>query len=67
MGGTPAGADARLVVGVDIGGTGIKGAPVDLTAGTFASPRTRRLTPVPATPERVLETVQEVVAQHDTP
>ena len=55
------------IIGVDIGGTGIKGAPVDLTAGTFAAPRTRILTPSPATPERVVETVVELLDQHDTP
>jgi polyphosphate glucokinase len=55
------------VVGVDIGGTGIKGAPVDLAAGTFAAPRTRLLTPTPATPDRVVATVVELLAQHDTP
>jgi polyphosphate glucokinase len=51
------------VVGIDIGGTGIKGAPVDLGAGTFAGPRVRLLTPSPATPERVAEVVRQVGEQ----
>ena len=41
----------RLVLGVDIGGTGIKGAPVDLDKGTLAADRHRILTPHPATPK----------------
>ena len=36
--------------GIDIGGSGIKGAPVDLTTGTFAAERLRIPTPQPATP-----------------
>ena len=52
-------------IGVDIGGTGIKGAPVDVTAGAFAAERVRILTPSPATPERVTETVGEVLGQLD--
>ena len=47
--------------GVDIGGTGIKGAPVDLESGRLAGERFRVLTPSPATPERVAEVVAEVV------
>ena len=34
-------------IGVDIGGTGIKGAPVDVTAGAFAADRVRILDAVP--------------------
>ncbi len=52
-------------IGVDIGGTGIKGAPVDVTRGALAADRVRLLTPAPATPERVGETVGEVVGQLD--
>jgi polyphosphate glucokinase len=55
------------VVGIDIGGTGIKGAPVDLAAGQFAAPRVRIPTPSPATPERVAEVVAEVLAELDAP
>src|SRR3954451_5250878 len=52
-------------IGVDIGGTGIKGAPVDVIAGAFAAERVRVLTPAPATPARVTETVAEVLGQLD--
>lgn len=47
--------------GVDIGGTGIKGAPVDLDRGDLSSARFKVLTPHPATPEAVIEGVHEVV------
>ena len=54
---------AAPVIGIDIGGTGIKGAPVDVDAGTFAAPRVRLLTPTPPTPDRIIETVGELLAQ----
>lgn len=47
--------------GIDIGGSGIKGAPVDLTTGTFAAERLRIPTPQPATPETVADTVKEIL------
>ncbi|GAA2480615.1 polyphosphate--glucose phosphotransferase [Streptomyces gobitricini] len=49
------------VFGVDIGGSGIKGAPVDLERGDLAEPRHKVLTPHPATPDRVAGCVAEVV------
>ncbi|MEU8889795.1 polyphosphate--glucose phosphotransferase [Streptomyces sp. NPDC048442] len=49
------------VFGVDIGGSGIKGAPVDLERGDLAEPRHKVLTPHPATPDGVIEGVKEVV------
>jgi polyphosphate glucokinase len=51
------------VFGVDIGGSGIKGAPVDLERGDLVEPRHKVLTPQPATPESVADGVAEVV-QH---
>lgn len=45
---------ARLAIGVDIGGTGIKVALVDLDRGSFASERLRVRTPQPATPKAVI-------------
>jgi polyphosphate glucokinase len=47
--------------GVDIGGSGIKGAPVDLRRGKLAEDRFRVPTPQPATPEAVAATVREVL------
>ncbi|WP_351226191.1 polyphosphate--glucose phosphotransferase [Streptomyces sp. NPDC002133] len=49
------------VFGVDIGGSGIKGAPVDLERGDLAEPRHKVLTPHPATPDAVADGVAEVV------
>ncbi|MER7518585.1 polyphosphate--glucose phosphotransferase [Streptomyces sp. NPDC126499] len=49
------------VFGVDIGGSGIKGAPVDLDRGDLAEPRHKVLTPQPATPDGVVGRVVEVV------
>ncbi|MFH8614028.1 polyphosphate--glucose phosphotransferase [Streptomyces sp. NPDC017979] len=49
------------VFGVDIGGSGIKGAPVDLDAGDLAQERYKVLTPQPATPDAVADGVAEVV------
>jgi polyphosphate glucokinase len=47
--------------GIDIGGSGIKGAPVDLDGGHFASERLRIPTPQPSTPGAVADVVADVV------
>ncbi|GAA3807221.1 polyphosphate--glucose phosphotransferase [Streptomyces phyllanthi] len=49
------------IFGVDIGGSGIKGAPVDLDLGDLADERCKVLTPHPATPDAVADGVKEVV------
>jgi polyphosphate glucokinase len=49
------------IFGVDIGGSGIKGAPVDLERGELAKERFKVLTPHPATPDGVADGVKEVV------
>ncbi|MBW8171462.1 ROK family protein [Ornithinimicrobium sp. Arc0846-15] len=51
------------ILGIDIGGSGIKGAPVDLEKGEFAEDRQRIPTPEDSTPEAVAEVVAEV-AKH---
>ena len=48
------------VLGIDIGGSGIKGAPVDLVRGCLATDRLRIPTPNPATPKAVAEAVAEI-------
>ncbi|MEU1350104.1 polyphosphate--glucose phosphotransferase [Streptomyces sp. NPDC005775] len=53
------------IFGVDIGGSGIKGAPVDLDRGDLAQERHKVLTPHPATPADVAECVAEVVGHFD--
>ena len=50
-----------LPLGIDVGGSGIKGAPVDLEAGAFAAKRKRIDTPVPSTPEAVADVINEIV------
>ena len=50
-----------LVLGIDIGGSGIKGAPVDLGNGALAADRLRIATPQPATPAACAEVVAEIV------
>lgn len=49
------------IFGVDIGGSGIKGAPVDLDKGDLAQERHKVLTPHPSTPDAVADGVKEVV------
>ncbi|MFE6590106.1 polyphosphate--glucose phosphotransferase [Streptomyces sp. NPDC057781] len=49
------------IFGVDIGGSGIKGAPVDLDRGDLAQERCKVLTPHPATPDGVADGVKQVV------
>jgi polyphosphate glucokinase len=51
------------VFGVDIGGTGIKGAPVALDRGELTEERYKVLTPHPATPESVIGGVHDVVTK----
>ena len=47
--------------GIDFGGSGIKGAPVDLGIGEFAADRVRIETPTKATPKNVVGVVAELV------
>ncbi|MET9763813.1 polyphosphate--glucose phosphotransferase [Streptomyces sp. NPDC006372] len=49
------------IFGVDIGGSGIKGAPVDLDKGDLAQERHKVLTPHPASPDGVADGVKQVV------
>ena len=49
------------VLGIDIGGTGCKGAVVNVKTGEFMTERFRLPTPQPATPEAVGGTIKEIV------
>lgn len=51
------------VVGIDIGGTGIKGALVDTARGQLAAKRVRLRTPSPATPQAVAAAVTGVLRE----
>jgi polyphosphate glucokinase len=55
--------DGNAVIGIDIGGTGIKGGIVDLTKGKLIGERFRIPTPQPATPEAVAGVVGQIVAE----
>ncbi|ATL68875.1 ROK family protein [Nocardia terpenica] len=54
-----------LAFGIDIGGSGVKGAVVDLATGELAHDRIKIATPQPSTPNAVAETVAKLVAQSD--
>jgi polyphosphate glucokinase len=51
------------ILGIDVGGTGIKGAPVNTKTGELLAPRFRLLTPQPSKPKAVADVVGEV-AKH---
>jgi polyphosphate glucokinase len=53
------------VYGLDIGGSGIKGAPVDTNSGELIAERVRIKTPQPATPKAIVETAIEVVRKSE--
>ena len=46
------------ILGIDIGGTGIKGGIVDTISGDLVTERHRIPTPRPATPDAIAETIQ---------
>ncbi|VEG25664.1 polyphosphate--glucose phosphotransferase [Actinomyces howellii] len=47
--------------GIDIGGSGVKGALVDLDSGELIGERVRIVTPTPATPDAVAEVCRELL------
>jgi polyphosphate glucokinase len=52
------------VFGIDVGGSGVKGAPVDLQTGDLAANRLRIPTPRPSTPEAVAGAIAQIVESH---
>ena len=56
---------SKKAFGIDIGGSGIKGAPVHLGKGELAADRVRIPTPQPSTPEAVADTVAELIGSFD--
>ena len=52
-----------IFLGIDVGGSGIEGAPVDLEQGEFAADRLRIPTPAKSTPKAVAEVVGEIIDQ----
>ena len=55
----------KKLLGIDIGGSGIKGAPAHATKGRMLTDRYRIPTPKPATPEACADVVREVMAFHE--
>lgn len=55
--------DRPIAVGIDVGGTGIKGAAVDLASGELLTGRVKRPTPEGGTPRAIADTVAEVLTQ----
>jgi polyphosphate glucokinase len=56
----------KTLIGIDIGGTGIKGGIVNLKSGKLVGDRFRIDTPKPATPEAVAEVLARITAELDS-
>jgi polyphosphate glucokinase len=57
----PAAPTGRIAIGVDVGGSGIKAAIVDVDAGRLLSERLRVVTPSPSTPDVVIASIGRIV------
>lgn len=57
---------SRRLIGIDVGGTGVKGGIVDLEVGDLVGERFRIPTPKPATPEAVAGVIKEIVDELQT-
>ena len=53
------------ILGIDVGGSGIKGAIVDTNKGELITERYRIPTPNPATPDAVIETIEAIIKNFD--
>src|SRR6056297_4124591 len=53
------------ILGIDVGGSGIKGAIVDTNKGELITERYRIPTPNPATPNAVIETIEAIIKNFD--
>jgi polyphosphate glucokinase len=56
-----AGGPGRLAIGIDVGGSGIKAAVVDIDTGILTSERLRVPTPVPSAPEAIIASIARLV------
>jgi len=57
----------KKAIGIDIGGTGIKGALVDVSEGTLLSERIRMETPVGGRPEDITDVVRQILKELGSP
>lgn len=55
----------RVLLGIDVGGSGIKGAPIDVVNGQLVAERQRLPTPQPSIPDAIGDTVAEIVKQFE--
>jgi polyphosphate glucokinase len=53
------------ILGIDVGGSGIKGAPVDIQTGKFTGARHRIPTPKPAKPNSVIKVISDITRHFD--
>jgi polyphosphate glucokinase len=53
--------DRRVAIGVDVGGSGIKAGAVDIATGRLLSPRLRVVTPIPSTPDALVQSIARLV------
>jgi polyphosphate glucokinase len=56
---------SKEILGIDVGGSGIKGAVVDIETGKLTVERHRIATPQPATPEKIAKTIKEIAKHFD--
>ena len=54
-----------ITLGIDVGGTGIKGALVDTVKGKFVSEKIKYGTPQPSTPESVMTVINTLIDDFD--
>ncbi|MEO8571553.1 MAG: polyphosphate--glucose phosphotransferase [Chloroflexota bacterium] len=54
-------ASGRIAIGIDVGGSGIKAAVVDVESGRLRSERLRVATPTPATPDLIIASIARLV------
>jgi polyphosphate glucokinase len=59
-------AENQIAIGVDVGGSGIKVAAVDVATGELVSERLRVATPSPSTPEAVCASIARLVKRTST-
>jgi polyphosphate glucokinase len=51
------------ILGIDIGGSGIKGAPVETENGQLIAERLRFATPQPSTPQAIAKVVKQIISE----
>jgi polyphosphate glucokinase len=56
---------AEEILGIDVGGSGVKGAPVNIETGELTGERFRLRTPQPATPDALTTTIADVAKHFD--